>query len=85
MMLFLARIIVVALIAAFVLTLARKWGIIENAQIHGNDFVARLFSCNFCLSWWVCLFISIIWFVATGDLSYLGVPFAAPMITRFLL
>lgn len=85
MIIFLAKIIVVALIAAFVLTLARKWGVIEHAQIHGTDFVSRLFSCDFCLSWWVCLFISITWYIATGDMTYLGVPFAAPMITRALL
>ena len=52
---FIYNIIVVALIAAFVLTLLRKWGVIEWVQIHGNDFFSKMFNCDFCLSWWTCV------------------------------
>lgn len=38
---FVCIIIVVALISAFVLTLLRKWGVIEWVQVHGNDFLQR--------------------------------------------
>lgn len=38
---FIYYIIVVALIAAFVLTLLRKWGVIEWVQVHGNEFLQR--------------------------------------------
>jgi hypothetical protein len=38
---FVCIIIVVALIAAFVLTLLRKWGVIECVQVHGNEFFCK--------------------------------------------
>lgn len=82
---FIYYIIVVALLAAFILTLLRKWGVIEWCQVHGNDFFAKMCNCNYCLSWWACVLICIIAYVLTGDPKYLGVPFCATMITRFIL
>ena len=81
---FIYNIIVVALIAAFVLTL-RKWGVIEWVQIHGNDFFSKMFNCDFCLSWWTCVLICFFALIFTGNLSFLGVPFCSTMITRVLL
>ena len=49
---FLFYTVVVALVAAFGLTLLRKWGVIEWVQIHGNEFFAKMFNCDFCLSFW---------------------------------
>lgn len=82
---FIYNIIVVALIAAFVLTLLRKWGVIEWVQIHGNDFFSKMFSCDFCLSWWAGVILSVLMLIMTGNLSFLGVPFCSTMITRVLL
>lgn len=78
-------IIVVALLAAFLLTLLRKWGVIEWVQVHGNEFFAKMFNCDFCLSWWTCVLISLIAFVLTGNTVFLGVPFCSTMITWGLL
>lgn len=82
---FIYNIIVVALIAAFVLTLLRKWGVIEWVQIHGNDFFSKMFNCDFCLSWWTCVPICFFALIFTGNPAFLGVPFCSTMITRALL
>ena len=82
---FIYNIIVVALIAAFVLTLLRKWGVIEWVQIHGNDFFSKMFNCDFCLSWWAGVILSVLMLIMTGDPVLLGVPFCSTMITRVLL
>ena len=82
---FIYYIILVALIAAFVLTLLRKWGVIEWVQVHGNEFFAKMFNCDFCLSWWACVLICFFGFVLTADPVDLGVPFCSTMITRILL
>lgn len=78
-------IIVVALVAAFVLTLLRKWGVIEWVQVHGNDFFAKMFNCDFCLSWWACVMICLFALVVTGNPLYFVVPFCSTIITRILL
>ena len=48
-------VLAVALLAAFLLMLAHKWGFVEYVQVHGNEFFAKMFSCDFCLSWWFCV------------------------------
>ena len=72
---FIFYVILVAMLAAFVLTLLRKWGVIEWVQVHGNDFFAKMFSCDFCLSWWAGVLICFFALIFTGNLSFLGVPF----------
>ena len=82
---FIFYVILVAMLAAFVLTLLRKWGVIEWVQVHGNDFFAKMFSCDFCLSWWAGVLICFFALIFTGNLSFLGVPFCSTMITGVLL
>ena len=77
--------ILISLIAAFTICLLRKLGIIEMVQVHGNDFFARLASCDFCLSWWANVIISIIAAIILEDLHILVTPFLGTMITRHLL
>ena len=38
MVTFIIWVLVVATVAAFLLTLLKKWGVIEYVQVHGNDF-----------------------------------------------
>lgn len=78
-------IIIISLIAGFVIMLMRKWGIVEWVQVHGNDFFSKMFSCDFCLSWWVSLSISVIIFLVTRDALVLSAPFCSTMLTRILL
>lgn len=76
---------VVACAAAFVLALAVKWKILEWLQVHApNDFFAKLFNCKFCVSWWVCVVISLSLALATGQWVLLAVPFCSTLITREL-
>lgn len=82
---FLYYTIMIALVAAFVLSLLRKWGFIEWIQVHGNNFFANMFSCNFCLSFWFGLVLSILCVFISGDLTLLLVPVCSTTITRNLL
>ena len=78
-------VVLVALLAAFVVLLVKKWGIAEYWQIHGNDFVAKLFSCDLCMSFWACVIVSLVATVALGDVRMMAVPFMAMPITRMLV
>lgn len=78
-------VVLVALLAAFVVLLVKKWGIAEYWQIHGNDFVAKLFSCDLCMSFWACVIVSLVATVALGDVRMMAVPFMAMPITRILV
>lgn len=82
---FLFYTVVVALVAAFGLTLLRKWQVIEWVQVHGNEFLAKMFNCDFCLSFWVGVALAILLAFITGTPTLLLVPFCSTMITRFLL
>lgn len=44
---FLTWLLIVTTISAFLVTLLHKWGVTEYVQIHGNDFFAKMFSCDF--------------------------------------
>lgn len=76
---------VVALVAAFGLTLLKKWGVIEWVQVHGNEFFAEMFRCEFCLSFWAGVALAILLTFVTGNPALLLVPFCSTMITRILL
>lgn len=78
-------VVLVALLAAFVVLLVKKWGIAEYWQIHGNDFVSRLFSCDLCMSFWACVIVSVVATVVSGDVRMMAVPFMAMPITRMLV
>ncbi len=76
---------VVALAAAFLLSLATKWKWIEWLQVHApNDFLYELFSCKFCCSWWVSVIISLTLSIATGEWLLMAVPVCSTVIAREL-
>ena len=77
--------IITACLATFFLLLAYKWGVIEWLQVHGNEFVSQLANCTFCLSWWTCLAVSLLFIIESRDLSLLIVPVVATPITRKML
>ena len=76
---------IVATVAAFLLTLLKKWGVIEYVQVHGNDFFVKMFNCGFCLSWWAGVVLSVLFAICTGNPALLLVPFCSTVITRILL
>lgn len=76
---------VIALAAAFLLSLSVKWKWLEWLQVHAlNAFLHELFSCKFCCSWWMCVIISIILCVATGQWILLAAPVCSTLIAREL-
>jgi hypothetical protein len=77
--------IITACLATFFLLLAYKWRVIEWLQVHGNEFVSQLANCTFCLSWWTCLAVSLIFLVESRDLAFLFIPVVATPITRKML
>ena len=77
--------IIVALLAAFALILAKKWGLVEYIQVHGNDFFNKLANCNFCLSFWTGCIIATLFVFITGDWSFVLVPVCSTPITLILI
>lgn len=84
-MIFVIWVLIVATVAAFLLSLLKKWGVIEYVQVHGNEFFAKMFNCDFCLSFWAGVALAILLAFITGNPTLLLVPFCSTMITRFLL
>lgn len=77
---------IVSLLAAWLILLLMKVGVIEWAQVNGSKLVSELASCHFCLSWWSCVVITLIIFVfVCGDVKVCLVPFMAAPITRQII
>ena len=79
---------IIACIAAFIVTLLHKWGAVEYMQVHADDFpevVNKLFSCDFCICWWCCVLVSFVALFITFNFSVLLCPVFATPIAKFLL
>lgn len=82
---FLAVVVLVAFAAAFVIGLLRKWGIAEWVIVHGDDIMSKMFSCDFCLSFWTCTVLMVVpacWY--DEPLLVLCGLFASPLTRRLL-
>ena len=77
--------IIVALAAAFVVLLVKKWGIAEWMQIHGDAFTSKLFSCDLCMGFWANFLITMAVMCVTDDASLIVTPIMATPITRMLV
>lgn len=76
---------VIALAAAFLLSLCVKWGWLERAQVAApNDFFEKLLSCKFCCSFWVCAGLALVAASVTGCWALLAAPVCSTLITREL-
>ena len=76
--------VILALVVAFIGSLLIKWGIIHTLQLHApSDLLHELFSCRFCMSWWISIFISI-WPIVNNGWEYLLVPVCATIIASRL-
>lgn len=78
-------ILLVALAAAFVVLVVKKWGWAEWMQIHGDKFLSKLFSCDLCMSFWAGLFISFAFVCWYDDPIYLVMPIFTTPLTRMLV
>lgn len=79
------NIVLIALAATFVIILTEKLGGVEWLQVHGNKLVAQMASCDFCLSWWVCVILTAAFVAVMGDYTMVVAPFFATPITRVFL
>lgn len=75
----------VAMFAAFTLLFLRKIGIIERMQVHGNWFFSQMSRCDFCLSFWGNLILSIILVLVTNEMKYIFIPFFSTPLSRLVL
>lgn len=71
-----------SLLAAFLLLLAYKVGIVEWMQVHGSEKISKMAHCDFCMSWWLCVLLTIAIIAVTDDIYLLAVPFIATPLTR---
>ena len=82
---FICYVAVVALAAAFLLSLMVKWHWLEWLQVHApNEFFEQMFNCKFCMSWWVSVLISLTLCIVTGNWWLLLVPVCSTIIAREL-
>lgn len=77
--------VVIGCIASFFIVLAKKWGIVEYLQVHGSELISEMAHCDFCLSWWACVLLAVVYGFCTGDAMFFGMPFIGTMVSRFLL
>ena len=80
---FVCVIVLVALMASFLVLLLTKWGVVEWLQVHGDELLSKMASCSFCLSFWMCLLLTLVVVLGTDNALYMSVPFFATPITRF--
>ena len=78
-------IVLVALAAAFVVLLVKKWGWAEWMQIHGDKYMASLFSCDLCMSFWASMFICMVVMMFNNEPLMIAVPMFTTPITRMLV
>ena len=79
------KIIIIALLGAFILSPLFKWGVVEYVQVHGNKFFSKMFSCYFCLSWWVSVVLCVVALALTGNTQYIYIPVLSTPLTRIMI
>lgn len=70
--------------AAYALILLAKWGVVEWLQVRGGRLVSELASCDFCLSWWACLFFGFVGYAVNGGLDWVAAAFVSTLVCRIL-
>lgn len=89
--------LLVAFMAAFVVGLLRKWGVIERLQVFGDMWVKKIFpaysrsfmyqlaGCDFCLSFWVSFVVSVVFAISFSDPLFLVTPLFSCPVCRILI
>lgn len=80
----LVNVILVSLSSAFVILLMGKTGVRDGVIAKAPALVSKLFSCDFCLSFWTSVVIVAAAIAVTGDISLAAVPIFSTPITRIL-
>ena len=78
--------ILLALCASFIILLITKFGWREKVQIYGPKLISGMFNCDFCISFWTCLVLSVLFYTfVDGDWIVLFYPIFASPIVRLLI
>ena len=85
MMDFILFTIIIALFSCFVILFVEKIGYRELMQVRAPKLISELFSCDFCLSWWINLIITLVFCVIECEWYFICCAVAATPITRKLL
>lgn len=75
----------VATTAAFGIMLISKLGLREKLIESAPRLISELFSCDFCLSWWTCVLLSLVASIATGLWIIMCAAVLATPLTRRLI
>lgn len=78
-------IVFVALLAAFIVLLVKKWGWAEWMQVHGDKYSSQLFSCDLCMSFWAAMMVSFAFVCWYDDPIYILLPIFTTPVTRMLV
>lgn len=79
------QIIIVALITTFIVLLISKIGLRDFIITEGPEKVSQLFSCDFCLCFWIGLTITLIAHFVVGWPFTLILPACSTPMARYLL
>ena len=77
--------IIIALFSCFIILFIEKIGYRELMQVRAPKLISELFSCDFCLSWWINLIITLVFCVMECEWYFICCAVAATPITRKLL
>lgn len=75
----------IALISAFIILLITKIGLRDFVIERSPKLISEMFNCDFCLSFWTNVFMTIIVISYTGFLPFMAIPILATPITRILI
>ena len=81
----LEAILLVALITAFSVLLLDKTGLRAKVVIYGSRLLSELFSCDFCLCFWIGLVFSFIIFLHSRELTDFLIPIFSTPLSRKLI
>lgn len=81
----LTHVVIIALISAFVILFITKVGLRDSVIEHSPRLISKMFNCDFCLSFWTNVFMTIIVISYTGFLPFMAIPIFATPITRILI
>lgn len=80
------QIITIALVSSFAILLIDRLGIRDNIVEKSKcSFISKLFSCDFCLSFWTNMLVCVLLIITTGNFALFVVPFLSTTVTRYLL
>lgn len=79
------QIVIVALVAAFTVLLISRIGLRDFIITHSPKLISELFSCDFCLCFWIGLTITLIAHFVVGWPFTFILPACSTPIARYLL